>query len=77
MMLQALCCNSQEDQELGVHTPLMDAYLVSNANKGKFQCNDPLNSCSGVTPLEVDTSEYSDGRRDQALDGPVQAGIGP
>jgi len=40
-------------------------------------CNDPLISRSGVTFPEGDTDERSDGRRDQALDGPTQVCAGP
>lgn len=38
-------------------------------------CNDPVNSCSGVT-LRGDTDERSNGRRDQTLDSATEVGAG-
>ncbi|WP_312320411.1 NIF family HAD-type phosphatase [Stenotrophomonas sp.] len=41
------------------------------------ECNDPLNSCSGVNFPQGDADERNDGGRDQALDRPAQVGAGP
>ncbi|WP_258077283.1 MobA/MobL family protein, partial [Xanthomonas arboricola] len=41
-------------------------WAAAEAAERRCNCNDPLNSCSGVTFPEGDTDERSDGRRDQA-----------